>query len=115
MDEQDEAYLLSDQQGRTLQRHRHHLVWVPCHRVGSEVNKKKITSDPLDLHKLLTLSPVCVPHPQKYHLPVNSVQLPPVSPGHEEASSPRTLTGNSVIFQMSQKMKLIVIFIIIFS
>lgn len=80
-----------------------------------KLTKKKITSDPLDLHKLLTLSPVCVPPPQKYHLPVNSVQLPPVSPGHEEASSPRTLTGNSVIFQMSQKMKLIVIFIVICS
>lgn len=29
-----------------------------------------------------------------HHLPLDSVQLPPVSPGHEQASSPGALTGH---------------------
>lgn len=37
MTSRSEGYLLSDQQGRALQRNGHHLVWVPCHRVGPVV------------------------------------------------------------------------------
>lgn len=82
----DEAYLLSDQQGWTLQRDGHHLVRVPCYWISSEVNKDKPT-----LRYFKSSSASNTNLKRKSHLPLDSVQLPPVSPGHEETSSPRSL------------------------
>lgn len=39
--ESGKTYLFSNQESRALQRDAHHLMWIPCHRVGPKGKKSR--------------------------------------------------------------------------
>lgn len=78
----DAAYLLSDQQGWALQRDRHHLVGVPCYRVGPEVRQNNRHSfKSLFTSNICRFVFTCLSTPSSFHLCLLDMRrLPPHAP-----------------------------------